>query len=117
MKIISLMKKAVFAAAIAAIGWASLVPQETRPQTGFWDGWEHLAAYFVLGIAGLIAYPAARNRMIVIAAIILYGISLEIAQGILPGRMPGIVDAIANSIGAGLAFFAIRSFERYRDRP
>lgn len=116
MQYLEFVKKAAFVAALAAIAWASLVPQETRPQTGFWDGWEHLAAYFVLGITGLIAYPTARHRLIVIAAIILYGISLEIVQGVLPGRVPGIVDAIANSIGAGFAYLVAWAFERYRGR-
>ena len=46
------------------------------------------------------------------AFIILYGIALEMAQGFLPGRMPGVVDALANSIGVGFAFLVAWSYER-----
>ncbi len=109
------VKKLVFIAALAAIGWASLVPQTSRPQTGFWDGWEHLAAYFVLGMTGLIAWPSARRRIAVLAAIIVYGIALEILQGFLPGRMPGIGDAVANTVGAGLALLLVWGYQRFTD--
>ncbi|MEQ9490804.1 MAG: VanZ family protein [Alphaproteobacteria bacterium] len=99
-----LVQKLVFLAAALAIGWASLAPQQSRPQTGFWDGWEHLAAYCVLGLAGLVAWPAVRHSLPVLAAIVLYGVLLEVLQGFLPGRMPGIGDAVANTVGAGLAY-------------
>jgi len=111
---IRLAFKLIFMAALIAIAWASLVPQDVRPQTGFWDGWEHLAAYFVLGITGFIAFPSPSHRLKMLVLIIVYGIVLEVMQGFLPGRMPGVVDALANSIGAGLAFLAVWSFDRLR---
>lgn len=109
---LSFLKKIAFLAALLAIAWASLVPQETRPQTGFWDGWEHLAAYFVLGVAGLMAYPAQKYRLFIVGGIIAYGIVLEFLQGFLPGRVPGFIDALANGIGAIAALIAYTGFNR-----
>lgn len=109
-------KRLVFLAALIVLGAVSLLPQEVLPQTGLWDKWEHLLAYLVLGLCGFVAFPEKRHRLPVLFFILAYGAALELLQGVVPGRVPSLYDAVANSIGAGLGLLAIHLLGRKAGR-
>lgn len=91
---------------ILVIGFLSLQPIENLPDVQIWDKIQHLVAYGALAGCGLVAYP---NRLWqVIGFTIAYGIGIEFAQGLVPGRFPSIGDAVANTLGAVIALLVMR---------
>jgi VanZ family protein len=81
------------------IGYLSLLPAEEL-SVSFWDKGLHIGAY---GIFTLLAWWGFReDRMFYYAVlfIIAYGIGLEFAQLLSPGRQMSILDVLANILGA-----------------
>ncbi len=77
-----------------------------------------LHALLYAGLAGL-ALPltqSTQTRVKILAAVILYGILMEIGQLFVPARQAEILDGVANSLGA-LAAMAVQSgLDRRRKR-
>jgi VanZ family protein len=91
---------------ILVIGFLSLQPVENLPDVQIWDKLQHLVAYGALAFCGVIAYPSHAVR--IIATTIAYGIAIEFAQGLVPGRQTSFGDGIANSLGAMMAALCAR---------
>ncbi|NOY23703.1 MAG: VanZ family protein [Acidobacteria bacterium] len=73
------------------------------PQYFSWqDLLEHAAAYFVLGILVRRAAPFASFRLL-LAFIVFYGMSDEIHQYFVPGRVCDILDLVADATGGTIA--------------
>jgi VanZ like family len=89
------------------IAYATISPIEARPTLSSSPGFEHLAAFAVLGLLFCLAYP----RYIVIVCVIVFGsaVLLELAQLITPGRHGRIMDAIEKMAGGGLGIVAGRA--------
>ncbi len=86
---------------VALIAVLSLLPHEMEARTGL-AGWiEHVIAY--AGTAGLfrLAYPSWAGWQIV-TGLFVYAALLEVLQGFVPGRSPGLVEAIVGGVGAVL---------------
>jgi hypothetical protein len=92
------------------VGWAcivvivvvSLVPGDTRPDTGLPGQIDHIISY--CGTAGLLGlgYPAAKSRFGTIVMLTSLAATLELAQRWIPGRHPQFIDFAASVVGACL---------------
>lgn len=100
-------------AAVAAIAWGSLVPSEavTRAAEGFPYGDEglHTASYAALALTITYAWLPSdprplRRGMVVFAVVFTLGVGLEGVQSQIPGRTPDVGDAVADMVGASMAF-------------
>lgn len=99
---------------VVVIGILSLVPGHARPHVVSPSSFEHVAAYFVaatlLSLGFAHARPSFRPAADTNSAAILgiasllsaYAGVLEVAQLFVPGRMPGILDWSAGTLGAWL---------------
>lgn len=72
------------------------------------DKWRHLLAYAALG--GALVYATVdwdhRTRWLaagVLAAVVAYGVGLEVWQSLVPERYFSVGDAVANALGGALA--------------
>jgi VanZ family protein len=78
---------------------ASLVPGQKLPETHVSDKWEHSIGYALLTLWFTGIYPKTSYWKIG-GAMFLLGISIEIAQGLMPfGRQMDIRDVGANTFG------------------
>lgn len=89
---------ALFAAACAAVAWASLVPAAELPPVGISDKIEHFVAYAGLALLGAWALPA--TLLWVAAGLAVFGVGVEILQATMElGRQGDLLDALANTLG------------------
>ena len=105
-----------------ALGWLfvvlaivlSLVPGQKLPETHMGDKWEHSVGYALLTLWFTGLYPRT-SYWKVAAGFLAMGISIEVAQGLMPyGRQMDIRDVGANTIGivAGV-LIALAGFGRW----
>jgi hypothetical protein len=91
--------------ALAAVAVVTLSPIGLRPNTAAPADLERLAAFVVLGLAFVLAYP--RRWVITVSLLLAAAGLLEIAQHLVPGRhgMPHdfALKAAGAGFGAGLA--------------
>ena len=98
------------------------IPPETPGTQGpFWDKKLHFAAYGGLTMAT--AYASAGTAMqfkrrlsLVVGGVFLYGIAIEMGQGLTPTRYVSMLDLVANGLGIllGSIWFAIEGILEYR---
>jgi hypothetical protein len=86
-------------ACIVAIVVVSLVPGDTRPDTGLPGQIDHIISY--CGAAGLLGlgYPTAKSRLGTIVMLTSLAATLEVAQRWIPGRHPQFIDFAASVAG------------------
>jgi len=116
-----LLWRGVFALLLAFVTWQTLTadPDNTKPSLAiarfiaellfhnekFGDKVAHFLAYAALAGAGAFSHFTFRGRRTpVILALAVYGVLLEILQGLGGVRSPELADAIANASGALAAF-------------
>ena len=87
----------------------TLGPVSERPQLGHPQD-ERFAAFFALGVCWAAAYPARLWR--VLGGLVLAAILLEAAQALVPGRDPGVPDALAKVMGAMAAVALVAGAHR-----
>jgi len=80
----------------------------------FWDKFEHLLAYAVLGIlfflplgAGRLSNLTAKTAALAVLLSTLYGAFDEVHQSFTPGRSPDVRDLFADALGAALGVAAV----------
>ena len=98
-------KTAFFIGLLAVIA-LSLLPNETRPETGLWDKWEHILAYGVLVLLGGFGFKGWRSLFVVGIGLVILGAGLELAQSVIPDRDGSIYDAMANFVGVAIGSVA-----------
>ncbi|KAB7517987.1 VanZ family protein [Halosegnis rubeus] len=81
-------------------------PPGARSGGPLWDKYLHFVAY--AGLGATIAYatlnrPLAERVVLVLAMAGLYGVAIELTQGVLPSRYFSIGDMTANVLGAALS--------------
>jgi VanZ family protein len=107
------------AAAIFYLSVLTVPPEQAivpgKPDLVPLDKWRHFLAYAALG--GALAYATVdwewRTRwiaIVVLAAVVVYGVGLELWQSLIPDRYFSVGDAYANALGGVLAMplFALR---------
>lgn len=95
--------RAVWVAALVAVIVGELLPGTSAPMrwinsTGISDKALHYGAYIVL--AGIPVFNFARPAGVISAlSMILFGVALEFAQKVVPGRGFQMADILANTLG------------------
>lgn len=84
----------------------SLMPPALDSGDGHIDKIVHLAGYAVLTFWW--AQLVTRNRWKLAIAVVLFGMAIELLQGLTPARQPDLLDALANSGGVLLGWLAAR---------
>jgi VanZ family protein len=97
--------KILFVFGILTTGGVSLLPRVALPDTGVSDKLEHLLAYGVLSLVGCRAFADPVSRILI--GLVLYGIVLEGLQSLVPGRVPSLMDVVANTLGVGLGYLVL----------
>lgn len=100
--IIRRLATASFVIGVVAVAVLSLVPLQAIPGMDVSDKAQHLIAYLCLALAGGIAFPGRRSLLVMGLGLVLFGVSLELAQSFIPGRFASVVDAAANTLGVAL---------------
>jgi VanZ family protein len=92
----------------------SLGPPSTRPVTGTGHNFEHLAIFWVMGMAFGFGYP----HRVVALPIGLFGFSaaVEVVQMMVPGRHARLgdflTDAAASCLGVAISLLLVKAFAR-----
>lgn len=96
------------------VAYATLCPQDMRPQLGD-PQLERFGAYFVVAAAFGCAYP--RRPVVVALAMLGLAVGLEAAQALAPGRDPGVTDAVAKALGGVVGVCAAQLVASLAFRP
>ncbi len=92
-----------------------VTPSEDLPDPGTGDRFEHMAAWFVLTLAGFVLAP--RRRLAIPAFALAYGVVIEVLQAAMPfGRHGDPRDLLADAIGVALACVAWLALRRLAPR-
>ncbi len=108
------------AAAVLAVAWMGVIfglsSLHGSSVPGRYSTLGHFLLYAVLGTLYFRALPAGGRRWAIVAAAValasLYGISDEIHQSIVPGRMPDPVDWLVDTAGALTAVMLAEGLRR-----
>lgn len=95
-------------AAIILLVVGSLTPAQHVPAVTVQDKVLHFVAYAVVAILAMLSIRSPRHRMIGLAALVLLGIALELAQVFVPGRSFDLWDLAANGGGVLIGLPASR---------
>jgi VanZ family protein len=84
----------------AFIAYATLSPIQHRPTLPTGPGFEHVAAFIMLGALFSVAYP---RKTAFVFVLVLGGAGLlELAQTLTPDRHGRILDAVEKMVGGGI---------------
>jgi hypothetical protein len=98
-------------ACVIGLAIASWTPGEEMIRTGFNIRLEHTAAYLIVGIAVIVAYPR-KPIWSLVAILCAYAGLLELGQMHIPGRHAALLDWIASSSGVLCASLTVIVFHR-----
>ena len=84
----------------------SLMPPALDDSSGHADKIVHLFGYALLMFWW--AQLVTRQRWKLAVAVVLFGLAIELLQGLTPARQPDALDALANSAGVLLGWLAAR---------
>lgn len=85
---------------------ASLLPQSEMPAHNVSDKLGHFLTYFALALSGALALSRLK-RGYFLALLVLLACVLEVLQAVVPGRSPGVFDALASSLGAAAGILVV----------
>jgi len=104
------------------IAYYSLTGTPPRAPSGgpLWDKYLHFVAY--AGLGATIAYatldrPLGQRVVLVLVTAGLYGVAIELTQGVLPSRYFSIGDMTANVLGAALSLVWLVAERRMKYIP
>ena len=105
MAVVRRLRLPVFWLALAVTIWMANVPAPPAPPVAVNDKWQHGAAFAVLTLMALAAYPA-RRAWHVGAAMLGYGVLIEITQWAFgQGRQSEWLDIAADMGGIAVALY------------
>jgi VanZ family protein len=106
---------AMFGISVTAVTVLSLLPKVPIPNHGI-DKIEHFVAYLAVGASGSLATAAPIKRVHLLLVLIALACCLELLQYFIPGRTPGIRDALASILGAAAGITAGQILQRRMNR-
>ena len=107
--------RALFWLMILAVSVLSLMPLDRYPVPfSFQDKVLHATAYFVFYLAGW--WALARTRLFcptLVVGLLLYGVAIEVLQGLGGFRTMELADLAANAVGLTLGVVSLNIFHRF----
>jgi VanZ family protein len=95
--------------------WFALTPSPIPLPTDFFaDKWAHLATYLLLAFLVDASWPETGFDWRKWAALVGYGVSIELIQSLIPNRMFSLADVVANIAGIALYAFLVLPMLRAR---
>lgn len=95
--------RALLIALVIAVTWLALMPTPPKAMSTGWDKSNHLLAFGSLAFASVWAHwQQPRQWWRLVAALLGYGVAIEIAQHFLPPRDADATDVLADALGIGL---------------
>ena len=92
---------------VLAVSWLALTPAPPKSLSTGWDKSNHALAFAALAFSGVWAWwPRPRHWAWLVAALLAYGVGIEIAQSFLPPREADWHDVVADSVGIMLGLLA-----------
>lgn len=88
----------------AAILYLSLTPADSVPLTR-WDKANHVLAFAVLSVLGLVAWPGLPTR--VLGLVLAYGGVIEVLQALAPTRRSDWRDLVADALGVAIGYVLV----------
>ena len=92
----------VLTAAVIAITYLATTRQELPLAKEISDKANHVLAFYVLAFLVDYSFPEKGLGIGKIAALLAYGVLIEIAQSFLPNRTPSLIDLLADGVGITL---------------
>ena len=83
---------------VAAIVTLSLVSPSLRPVTRLPHNLEHLAIFAITGLALGLGYAGSLMRHV--ALLVIFAAAIELAQFVMPGRHPRLIDFVVDGLSA-----------------
>lgn len=84
----------------------SLMPSASIPSGFQVDKYSHFIAYVLLGVLAYLSANTPRRRLYLFILGFFTGLILELLQFFVPGRYPGFLDLLANTLGLSVAYVA-----------
>lgn len=99
--------RAVLVLLLAAITWLALSPAPPKTVNTGWDKANHALAFASLAFSAVWAlWQRPRQWPVLVAALLVYGVGIEIAQSFLPPREADWHDVVADGVGIALGLLA-----------
>lgn len=91
----------LFTAVVLTASWLAFSQRPPPVADLGWDKANHFTAFGTLAFIGMQCLAAGpHRRWIVLAALLAYGIGIELVQSQIPGRDAEVMDVVADMIGA-----------------
>ncbi|HLO95331.1 MAG TPA: VanZ family protein [Burkholderiaceae bacterium] len=104
----------LFALSLLVISYLALSPTPPKAADLAWDKLNHFAAFGALAVLGGLSWPA--RKQLLAAALLAYGVLIEILQTQVPGRSAEWADLLADGIGVLLGLSLLALLRRVRRR-
>ncbi len=110
--------RALLALMLAVVSWFAFAPVQFDDGDLPLDKGRHLVAFGALTWVAVQAFAqATRGRAVawrIAAALLAYGVFIELVQSQIPGRAASIWDVLADALGIGVGLLAARVFSVVR---
>lgn len=107
------LRLAFWSAVIGVLVLSLISLPERLPSTG-WDKTNHILGFGVMSLLGCLAYP--RNRKVMGAGLLLFGVAIEGLQALRPHRYAEFNDIVADIIGIAVGWGLARLLRPYLSR-
>ncbi|OGE23636.1 MAG: hypothetical protein A3J42_04020 [Candidatus Dadabacteria bacterium RIFCSPHIGHO2_12_FULL_53_21] len=98
------MIQVIFLSYVLIVIFLSLIPGSSAGGGEYLDKIAHAVSYGIMGVLAYIAFYTFRKRITIFIFMFFLGVSLELFQMYVPGRVASVYDAAANTAGLVLSF-------------
>lgn len=106
------ISKLAFWSCLGLITLLSLLPPPQLPPVDIWDKASHAIAYAALMLTGGIGYRLQVPILQIALLLFGFGVTIEIAQYLMPGRSFSLYDMLANAAGIVAMLLVVLPLER-----
>ncbi len=102
-------------ALLLVVSWFAFAPVHFDDRELPLDKLRHLAAFATLAWVATQGFGRVRRAAVTIPAALLgYGVFIELVQSVIPGRQASAADVVADAVGLALGLLAARVFSPVR---